>query len=77
MIGMTLKELEKTRTMTLKEAVSVLKIERRCVERQTCDRDCANCDLLLPTEDVLNAYSIAIKFIEEFLNCFTEEQADD
>ncbi len=54
--------------MTLKEVVRILETEKQCVERQTCDRDCANCDLVLPTEDVLMAYSMAIGCIEGLVN---------
>lgn len=49
--------------MTKWEAVGVLKFEKACVLRQDtprCDRDCGKCDLLLPTEDVLQAYDMAI-----------------
>ena len=51
--------------MLLSEAVEVLKTEKECVERQgtlACpNRDCENCDLLLPTEWVLEAYTLAIE----------------
>lgn len=68
--------------MTLKEVVDILKTERQCVERQdqplACDRDCAHCDLLLPTEDVLKAYSMAIECIDRFVNGFAgETQSED
>lgn len=49
--------------MTAKEIIEVLIIERTCVERQDtpfCNRDCANCDLTLPTERVVHAYEQAI-----------------
>lgn len=54
--------------MNMTEVVDILKTEKECVERQgtmACpNRDCANCDLLLPTEDVLQAYTLAIGCIE-------------
>lgn len=54
--------------MTRKEAAGVIKFEKACVLRQDtprCNRDCKKCDLLLPTEDVLTAYDMAIKALEK------------
>jgi len=54
--------------MTRKEAAGVIKFEKTCVLRQDtprCNRDCKKCDLLLPTEDVLTAYDMAIKALEQ------------
>ena len=54
--------------MTRKEAAGVIKFEKACVLRQDtpqCHRDCKKCDLLLPTEDVLTAYDMAIKALEQ------------
>lgn len=54
--------------MNIQEVVDILKTEKECVERQgtlACpNRDCENCDLLLPTEDVLKAYTLAIDYIK-------------
>lgn len=50
----------------LTQALIVLEKERECVLRQDspdCDRDCKKCDLLLPTETVVEAYDNAIKVI--------------
>ena len=54
--------------MTRKEVAGVIKFEKACVLRQDtpqCHRDCKKCDLLLPTEDVLTAYDMAIKALEQ------------
>lgn len=54
--------------MTREEAAGVIKFEKACVLRQDtprCNRDCKKCDLLLPTEDVLTAYDMAIKALEQ------------
>lgn len=55
--------------MTREEAIRVIKIERQCVERNwtqnNCDRDCINCDLLMPESDIFSAYDIAIKALEQ------------
>lgn len=57
--------------MELGRALEIIKTEKECVRRQdTSDcpnRDCANCDLVLPTEDVLTAYDIVIDLIEKNL----------
>jgi len=53
--------------MTNIEAVEVIKTEKKCVLRNIrgCDRDCAKCDLVLPDEDILTAYDMAIKALNE------------
>ena len=53
--------------MNNKEVIGIIKFEIACVNRQDtprCKRDCANCDLCLPTEDVLKAFTRAIKALE-------------
>ena len=54
--------------MNMNRVAEILKIEKECVERQDtpkCNRDCGNCDLLLPTEEVKQAYTLAIGCIED------------
>ena len=47
--------------LTNKEAIVVIETEKKCVARANiCDRDCAHCDLVLPEEDILLAYDMAI-----------------
>lgn len=51
--------------LSLLETVEVLKNEMACVSRaNTCDRDCGNCELVLPDEIILSAYRNAISIIE-------------
>lgn len=53
--------------MTNKEISGVIKFEKACVMRQEgngCDRKCERCVLLLPTEDVIEAYNKAIEVFE-------------
>ena len=42
--------------------------ERLCVVRAStinhCNRDCQNCDLLLPTDEILEAYDCVIGIID-------------
>lgn len=48
--------------LTNKEAIAVIETEKKCVARANiCDRDCAHCDLVLPEEDILLAYDMAIR----------------
>ena len=49
--------------MDYSRVVEILRIEQECVSRNNgvnCDRDCANCDLVLDAEEILEAYTIAI-----------------
>jgi len=54
--------------MNMTRVVEILNTEKECVERQgtlACpNRDCENCDLLLPTDEVIKAYTLAIRCIE-------------
>ena len=49
--------------MTEKEAIDVIKTEKKCVLRNMrgCTRDCTHCDLVLPEDDILLAYDMAIR----------------
>lgn len=53
----------------LKNAIQILQVEKTCVERNEagCDRNCAKCDLVLPSKDILDAYSYALKILESQL----------
>lgn len=47
----------------IEEIINILKTRKQCVLRETyneCNRDCENCDLALPSNDILKAYDIAI-----------------
>lgn len=46
--------------------LKVIQTERECVSRndgETCDRDCGKCDLVLPSEIILDAYDAIIRAI--------------
>ena len=49
--------------MTKQEILNGLRIERECVSRD-CNRDCANCDLVVERDWLLEVYNNAIKLIE-------------
>lgn len=54
--------------MTTEQLISIMQTEQKCVRRQDtpeCDRDCKNCDLVLPTEDVIAAYDAVITFLQD------------
>lgn len=53
--------------MSIDEVIKVLEQERTCVMRQIgsgCDRDCANCDLVMDDSTVLSAYNEAIASLQ-------------
>ena len=48
-------------SITREEAIKVLENERACVLNDTCQRaECANCALVMETEDVLSALDLAL-----------------
>ncbi len=55
--------------LTPEEVLHILKTERACVNRASskfpCSRQCDRCDLLLDSDDIMNAYSWAIGFISQ------------
>jgi hypothetical protein len=53
----------------LKSTIEVLKQEKECVERNIkgCDRDCANCDLVLPDQKILDGYDFAIGLLSTMI----------
>lgn len=48
----------------LNDTIDVLRVEQACVQRTDCDRDCVNCDLVLPDKKILDAYSYAIDVLQ-------------
>lgn len=51
--------------MSKQEAINIIKNEMECVRRgNSCDRNCGNCDLVKPEEDILDAYETAIRSME-------------
>lgn len=48
--------------------IQVLANERDCILRQDtpkCNHDCYNCDLLLPTQTIINVYNDLIVYLTE------------
>ena len=48
------------------EIVAVLQNEMACViraDQKRCNRDCAECDLVMPTEQIVEAYAKAINAV--------------
>ncbi len=57
--------------MNYSRVLEILRTERECVSRNdgtNCDRDCANCDLVLDAEEILEAYTIAIGVFDNLAN---------
>lgn len=47
--------------MKNERAISIIENEKECVYRANmCDRDCANCELLMSDSDIFEAYDTAI-----------------
>jgi len=49
--------------MDCNRTIELLEIEKKCIlrnENEECNRDCANCDIVQRTEDLLEAYEMAI-----------------
>lgn len=44
------------------EVITGLRIERECVSRE-CNRDCANCDLVVERDWLLEVYNTAIELL--------------
>lgn len=54
--------------MDLIKAHEIMENELRCVQRASvnaCDRDCKYCDLLMDTGEIIQAYGMVIKILEE------------
>lgn len=68
-------------SMTEKEAIEVIKTEKKCVLRNMrgCTRDCAHCDLVLPEDDILLAYDMAIRALGSRIveNTVSLDEEDD
>lgn len=53
--------------MNIEKTIAIMRCELTCVERQDtpkCNRECATCDLVQPTEDVIKAYNTVIRILE-------------
>ena len=52
--------------MTIERMIELLKIEHECITRgATCDRNCANCDLVQKDTDLDEMYRSVIGILEE------------
>lgn len=55
--------------MDLIKAHEIMENELRCVQRASvnvCDRDCRHCDLLMDTDEIIQAYEMVIKMLESW-----------
>ena len=53
--------------MTIQRCHDVMENELRCVQRASvnaCDRDCEHCELLMDTNEIVQAYGKVIKLLE-------------
>lgn len=51
--------------MTIEDVINVIEHEKECVKRNIrgCNRDCANCDLVLPDADIIAAYNFTLSVL--------------
>ena len=65
--------------MTNELAIEVLETEKKCVKRNIagCCRECAECDLVLPDEEILGAYDWAIRLLSEEAFGNVEDNMED
>ena len=62
--------------MDIKKVRNLMEIETKCIKRaNTCNRDCANCDLVQKDEDLLEAYGYVLRILDSKIvaNKFVEE----
>lgn len=52
--------------MTIDEAIALIRNEKACVVKAEggCSRECSTCELLRKSEDIIRAYDMAIKALE-------------
>jgi len=58
--------------MTFQRALELMVIERECVRRQQCNRNCAKCDLVQDQTELEKAYTVVIdtmKHVGSTHNC--------
>lgn len=59
--------------MKNEEIIEIINTESECVKRaENCDRDCENCSLVMPAENILEAYDFAVKNIKTLDKIKTE-----
>lgn len=61
--------------MTLQKTHDIMENELRCVQRASvngCDRDCGHCELLMDTDEIVQAYGLVIKSLEAWIVCINE-----
>ncbi len=57
--------------MDLIKTHEIMENELRCVQRASvnaCDRDCKHCDLLMDTDEIIQAYGMVITMLESWSN---------
>ena len=57
--------------MTIQRIHDIMENELRCVQRaavNACDRNCKECDLLMDTDEIIQAYNDVLKILERIKN---------
>ena len=65
----------KDASMTLQQIYNTIENEIECVisADKGCDRDCAFCHLVRPTEEILTAYEVSLIALKELISIMTPE----
>ena len=70
--------------MSTKELITIIKNEKQCVQRaagifgKPCNRDCENCDLIMDSTDIIEAYNQILTMLQEkYWNDDLEGQLND
>lgn len=59
--------------MEITNVIKIIETERECISRQQCDRQCQNCDLVMNSKDILDAYDYILELLENKLFEDTEK----
>ena len=65
--------------MDIQDVLTVIQTEKACVlrnENGQCDRECYDCNLVLPTKIVLSAYDYVIDMLKAEINFYDPDDHD-
>lgn len=84
MMSMLLGTVRSLNYMLIKELINIIKTEKQCVQRASgifgtpCNRDCENCDLVMDSTDIIEAYNQILTMLQEkYWNDNLEAQLND
>lgn len=63
--------------VNIAKTLEAMKTERECIARQQCDRDCSRCDLVMDTQELLDAFDAVISILLPMTIIRESEEVDD